>query len=315
MGKDIGMRKIDFIINYGISYIDSKLLHMNFQEKKVRFDNIISEEQCNDLLGKKIESGTPFMACKFGSTELANVTYYSLQPFVSKRRKKMVIDKLYTYSGFFPNDYKLLPRFAHLMFDTLEKADILGNCTCIQEQYLLEKYAPKCQPARGYLVPWEFENPWSYSLKGKKVLVIHPFADTIRKQYEKREKLFENQKILPEFELHTIKAVQTLADETDERFSDWFEALDYMYSEAKNIDFDIALIGCGAYGMPLAAKIKEMGKSAIHLGGSLQLLFGIWGKRWETNGNVKTMKNEYWVHPSAGECIKSADLIEGGCYW
>ena len=309
------MKKINFIINYGISYIDSRFLHMNYQEKKVKFTNIISAEECNDLLGEKIDSDEPFMACKFGSTELANVTYYSLQPFVTKKRKKMVIDKLYTYSGFFPNDYTLLPRFSKVMFDTLTKTDILANCTSIQEQYLLEKYAPTCQPAQGYLTPWDFENPWTSSLKGKKVLVIHPFADTIRNQYERREKLFENKNVLPEFELHTIKAVQTLADETDVRFSDWFEALDFMCSEAKKIDFDIALIGCGAYGMPLAAKIKEMGKSAIHMGGSLQLLFGICGKRWDDNKKIKTMRNEYWVRPSEAECIKAADLIEGGCYW
>lgn len=309
------MRKSDFVIKYGISYIDKKLLHMDFEKKVVKFDSIISEKECNELIGKYLESGESFMACKFGSTELANVTYYSLQPFVSKKRKKMVIDKLYTYSGFFPNDYELLPRFSEVMLESLTKADILGNCTDIQEQYLLEKYAPECQPAKGYLEPWGFENPWTYFLKGKKVLVIHPFADTITKQYERREKLYENPKMLPEFELYTIKAVQTLADETDDRFSDWFEALNYMYSEAQKIDFDVALIGCGAYGMPLAAKIKEMGKSAIHMGGSLQLLFGIWGSRWENSKGIKSRKNEYWVRPSEKEHIKSAEIIEGGCYW
>lgn len=309
------MRKSTFIVNYGLSYLDSKIFHMDFQKKKVKFDGIVSAEECNDLIGEKLESGECFMACKFGSTELANVTYYSLQPFVSKKRKKMVVGKLYTYSGFFPNDYNLLTKFSKVMIEALTKADILGNCTSIQEQYFLEKYAPICQPAKGFLVPWGFEKPWTYMLKGKKVLVIHPFADTIRKQYERRELLFENPKILPEFELHTIKAVQTLADETDERFSNWFEALDYMYAETQKIDFDVALIGCGAYGMPLAAKIKEMGKTAIHLGGSLQILFGIWGHRWDTNESVKDMKNEYWVHPSENERIKSADLIEDGCYW
>ena len=42
-------------------------------------------------------------------------------------------------------------------------------------------------------------------------------------------------------------------------------------------DFDVALIGCGAYGFPLAAKLKTAGKQAIHLGGVLQALFGIKG--------------------------------------
>lgn len=40
-------------------------------------------------------------------------------------------------------------------------------------------------------------------------------------------------------------------------FSTWFDALDYMCGECEKIDFDIALLGCGAYGYPLAAHIKK----------------------------------------------------------
>ena len=32
------------------------------------------------------------------------------------------------------------------------------------------------------------------------------------------------------------------------------------------IDFDVAIIGCGAYGIFLADYIKSLGKKAIHLG-------------------------------------------------
>lgn len=48
-----------------------------------------------------------------------------------------------------------------------------------------------------------------------------------------------------------------------------------MKDEIDKRDYDIALIGCGAYGFPLAAHIKRSGKKAVHLGGALQLLFGI----------------------------------------
>jgi glycerol-3-phosphate dehydrogenase len=52
-------------------------------------------------------------------------------------------------------------------------------------------------------------------------------------------------------------------------------------------DYDVALIGCGAYGLPLASHVKRKGKQSIHLGGGLQLLFGIKGKRWDDNPEVK----------------------------
>ena len=54
-----------------------------------------------------------------------------------------------------------------------------------------------------------------------------------------------------------------------------------MIEKCIRLEFDVAIIGCGAYGFPLANEIKKMGKVAIHLAGATQLMFGIVGKRWE----------------------------------
>ena len=177
----------------------------------------------------------------------------------------------------------------------------------------------------GDLQPWNVADlkgsvkPWTAALSGKKVLVIHPFTTSIEKQYEKnRTKIFRDLQIedmLPKFELITLKAVQSMGNSVV-GFQDWFVALNYMVEECRKIDFDVALIGCGAYGFPLAAEIKRMGRIAIHLGGVTQLLFGIRGKRWDGYGGVyKKMMNEYWVRPSVEEKIKDCDKIENACYW
>lgn len=71
----------------------------------------------------------------------------------------------------------------------------------------------------GSLEPWFSDYPWSAALKGKKVLVIHPFSETIQKQYKNREYIFPNTEILPEFELQTLKAVQTIAGEMGSRWT------------------------------------------------------------------------------------------------
>ena len=161
------------------------------------------------------------------------------------------------------------------------------------------------------------KNPWSTALAGKRVLVIHPFADTIREQYKKREKLFEDSDILPEFELQTLKAVQTIVGTKDERFETWFEALKWMYDEALKIPFDIAILGCGAYGQPLACMLKRAGKQAIHIGGATQIMFGIRGRRWELNSPfISSLCNENWVRPSAAETPLNKEKNEfGGAYW
>lgn len=87
------------------------------------------------------------------------------------------------------------------------------------------------------------------SIKREKVLIIHPFVETIKKQYQRREEIFPGTDILPEFDLKTLKAVQTIAGERDDRFSTWFEALEYMYNEAMKIDLilqllDVERMGC-----------------------------------------------------------------------
>ena len=42
-----------------------------------------------------------------------------------------------------------------------------------------------------------------------------------------------------------------------------------MIKEIQMHEFDVCLIGCSAYGLPLAAAVKNMGKQAIHIGGPL----------------------------------------------
>jgi hypothetical protein len=145
--------------------------------------------------------------------------------------------------------------------------------------------------------------------------VVHPFARSIASQYrQRRQSLFTNPEILPEFELDVLAPPQTLAPATG-GYADWQEALETLISQALERPFDVALLGCGAYGMPLGAAIKRDGRQAIHLGGSLQLLFGIRGRRWDALPSFQPLFNEAWVRPSAEETPQRAAAVDAGCYW
>ena len=203
----------------------------------------------------------------------------------------------------------------------ISQADFMGVWMLRFEDYYLKKYGSQSLELT-YLLdlePWSApDHPWSAALKGKKGLVIHPFADTIIAQYKRREKIFPGTDILPVFDLRVLKAVQTVAEEIDDRFETWFDALEWMYNEALKINFDVAIIGCGAYGFPLAAKLKQAGKQAIHLGGATQILFGIKGKRWEKDDSflyVQKFFNENWVYPSDDDKPLNAKSVAGGVYW
>lgn len=284
---------------------------------------VMSVEKTNAYITEKIKSGAPFLACRFGNTELSIMTSVLKQRIVgeSAENTKRLEEWFYRScegAGFFPADISLAEPFTDLMLETCKEVDLLGMWHLHMEDFVIEEYMKQTKLTYLFrLEPWFGRHPWSAALEGKKVLVIHPFEETIKAQYAKREKLFPGKKVLPEFELKTLKALQTFAGETDARFANWFEALDYMYEEAMKIDFDIAILGCGAYGMPLAGMIKKAGKQAIHLGGVTQLLFGIKGRRWEENypSKIATFFNEDWTYPSVEETPRRAGIVENGCYW
>ena len=116
-------------------------------------------------------------------------------------------------------------------------------------------------------------------------------------------------------------ALGTALNHKPNEFNNWFDALHYMENEIDKTDYDICIVGYGAYGILLAAHCKQMGKKAIHLGGATQLLFGIRGKRWEDpnygfNGtNYLSFMTPYWVRPTDEETPRRSSDIENGCYW
>ena len=154
-----------------------------------------------------------------------------------------------------------------------------------------------------------------YELKGKKVLVVSPFAETMKEQYEKKDLVWSNKQILPDMDLTFIKSVWYLSKDDNGGFNDWFEALEYLNKQIKETDFDIALLGCGPFSTFLAANIKRSGKKAIQYGGALQMLFGVQGARWDGKEYYKPFVNEHWVRPSSEETPKEKNRMDGGCYW
>lgn len=284
-------------------------IRSSYGQKHVYLDNDGADVIYNELCKDK-----PSLITRFGLFELE-----ILKSFLDNKKRLITFGKddyqaMSNNAGFFPaNDY-MLSRFASEMYEILANIDVLGVWFVPKEARVIPKYCPEKMRTVNIssIGDIDIERPWTRCLKGKKVLVIHPFAQTIKSQYEKRELLFKNPDVLPEFDLQVIKAVQSIADEkADLPFKTWFEALDFMKSQISQVDFDIALIGCGAYGMFLADYCKSIGKKAVHMGGATQLLFGIKGKRWDDSG----IYNEHWVRPSENEIPKGVEKVEDGCYW
>ena len=269
------------------------------------------------------------MISRIGSTESHCVTNYlgvtqkdkykSTSSYIREQTppwwwEQDIINTMQLWSGFFPANVEYIERFCVLFLEDLREIDLLGSWLK-QETFFKEQLAHSNKVVLEDLEPFFCENPWTRALKGKKVLVVHPFTETIVSQYKKRHLLFKND-LLPVFDLKTVTAVQSVAGaKTD--YKDWFEALDYMKDQIDAEDYDIAIIGAGAYGLPLAAHVKRMGKKAVHLAGATQLLFGIKGKRWEEYivWPYTNLFNKHWVRPAPNEQPKNANKVEDACYW
>lgn len=299
----------------------------------------LDRTKANQLIYDLLSSDKPCMISRFGTGEIGIVgNYLQVHDKASLPVRcyryitgncglpwwdKLFFKSMHNNAGIFPESIDTLERFSKRYLQDIPFIDLLGSFN----------YAERFVPLRPDVVrvhleclyPFWAERPWTLALKGKKVLVVHPFVETIRSQYARRQLLFDNPDVLPSFELKTLRAVQSNAGATVP-YKDWFEALKWMEDEMAKIDFDYCILGCGAYGLPLAATVKRMGRKAIHLGGGSQLLFGIKGKRWDNNAyhwkslpqlntNYSSLYNDYWVRPSQAETPKAAKNVEGACYW
>lgn len=292
-----------------------------YTTRYVQFDG----ESASDIINAALSSKDPFMAARFGRTELSCIVDYlnpmsrrAIGRFITGKIPHIgwrgdIADGMKMCSGFFPSTEENLSRFSELMLEDMRDLNILGSWLC-EEGLVNERFQAAKKIRLRMLEPFWSTNPWSKHLENKRVLVVHPFEATIRHQYDRREKLFANPELLPPFDLQIIKAVQSIVG-NEVSFSSWFEALDFLKSEIAKREFDVAILGCGAYGFPLAAYIKRLGKQAIHLGGATQLLFGIKGTRWDAIPGHAALYNDYWIRPLAEDVPNDFRKMEGGAYW
>lgn len=308
-----------------------KILHRLRQSytyrKKIDLNNIFAHTFSPDFTGNEaseyihslIIRDEPLMVARFGSVELRILNNYldlqksKVDKYLDYIKGEQIYfewrDSIFDYNFFLftknnESRKSLINRYSELYKQDIKELDVLGSW--LEEEKKLKKYYPKTLKTVFLLdlEPYYHNNPWSKALEGKKVLVVHPFEESIYNQYKKRELLFKNKDVLPNFDLSVINTFHTFSGINQDQFQDWFEVLESMKKQMDATDYDIAIIGCGPYGFHLAAHAKRRGKQGIHLGGATQLLFGIIGKRWEEpdyKNFAGDFFNEHWSRPLPSE--------------
>lgn len=267
-----------------------------------------------------LKSARPFVAGKIGGAELMALEYqdHRIRPSWPRGWSwARPARRLMNNAGFFPVERAAFERWQEIMRQAIAATDVLcawqdDPFLRVYEQQLIQELAPTSRD-------FELEKlgrPLLPALLPFRWLVISPFVRSIRRQLPRLREVHDPR--------HEVEGDWARPAETCQLvrcpfqchlepspYSTWEEGLEELSQEILAKNFEVALIGAGAWSLPLAARIKQAGRSAIHLGGETQLLFGIKGKRWENYG----IYNDAWISADPAEMPAHRDRVEQGCYW
>jgi hypothetical protein len=156
--------------------------------------------------------------------------------------------------------------------------------------------------------------------EGSKVLLVCSFADLLRQRAD--ETTFEAVWAKTGKRWFRPAAVEALefpygyTASTHQLYSSSLELLARIEDEMQRREFDLALIAAAGLGAPLAAHAKRLGKIGIHLGGHLQVLFGVLGQRWRAWPDwCQRYVTSAWIDMPARYRPSERDVADGGAYW
>lgn len=272
--------------------------------------NYVSE---NDIIEtellKLMTSNEPCFIGRFGGGD-----YVFTIDYIRNNRKLHTnpweLDKVKKYNGYYDikNDRNNICLYLDTLYDAYKSCDmIFGN----QIQLSNPQFPPETltKPniktniySYGYIESIRpFLKAFSVFGKGKKILIISPFAKSIQIQKNKMDRLI-NAYVYPECEILTYNTPITYNTNNNSTYNNekppdnnWNETLARMKREIVNIDFDIALLSCASYAIGLGHFIKtSMKKKAIYIGGVLNVLFNIYGTRYNTPffNNIMNLKEQ-----------------------
>lgn len=235
------------------------------------------------------------------------------------KRQNEFINWLYTTSGFYDKevsgsyfdfnaeeviDSQIYKTFLNDYRNALIGSDKL--CTLIHKIYNSKEEISEFQNSLSPKSLWDWYNykPWYKILENKKVLLVSSFADLMEKQYHCGN-IHKIDADFPNISIITYKTSYTFFNNGPDK--NFFETLDSMKKDISSIDFDVAIIACGAYAVFLADHCHNMDKMGVSIGSRMHSMFGIDPNQKDNPLWISTIPDEY--KPIGYE------KIEEGRYW
>jgi hypothetical protein len=290
---------------------------------------------CNTLLfnylSQKIANHSSFIIPRFGGVESNLSIFVALSNNKENPQRKELLKQIpqmfyqmKSNTGIQLSSLFSAQRYAELYLHAFYNCEIYANW-CPNDNVYKVTHQPVIEhlfPTKETIYALTFDifnfihhTPWTLALRGKRLLFISPFEDLIQQRIAIRQEIYGID-LFPDCEILTIKPPQTQGFEKSMEFNielnKFFEQLFVMLPH-----FDIALVSAGGYGNIICDQLFQMGKSAIYIGGVLQMYWGIFGQRWlhDRPDIIRLYMNSHWCRPRQCDRPSNFKHIENGCYW
>ena len=299
-----------------------------------KYNHKISNTKLFNYINKKLSENNHFIIPRISTIETEYAVYSLLltMPEYSKNYEEIKqflnsrVNVMKNNAGILLTSDKSIKKYSRLYLEAFNKCELYGAWAPFDSVYnsigFCHKMLDNILQTKETIYPEAYDiyhyiygQPWTYALKGKRLLMVSNFAESIKEKIATRKEIY-GVDLFPECEIITIRPPQTQGSEPSEEFDVELGKFTKELDKIKN-DYDIALVSCGGYGTLVCSHIFTSGKSAIQIGGVLQMYWGILGTRWfkDRPDIIKLFLNKSWTRPKEIEKPKDYNLIENGCYW
>ncbi|HXG51589.1 MAG TPA: hypothetical protein VNN77_09325 [candidate division Zixibacteria bacterium] len=344
--KPVAQRNIESALARAVRSIRARALWLSrwFHLQRMRRLVIPRREFLADLK-YAVDSRTGYAAGKIGRSQQHWMYYDILLKRQTDREEIRRFEKDLLFhalkqSGVFPEDIGFYREFNRFYIPHVKNLDCIGICFTAWEPELFRYYGIRSKPI-GYPcqqpfltvghLPMFFKradiaesegegNGYLEYFRNKRILLVCPFAKFLKERACKETyEAIWSKTGRKWFEPKSVEAVELpygFEIETQKKYGTAIDLFHAVVGEIDARDFDIALIGAAGLAIPIASHIKQTGRIGIDLGGILQVVFGVYGKRYLERETWKRMYfNDQWARVPDGYRPSRMDVCDGGAYW
>jgi len=230
--------------------------------------------------------------------------------------------------GIFPAAMEFYPRFDAFWVEHLRQLDCIGLFPTLMKPNLriLRHYA-----VAGRRIDYHDQEPDRSSpsreqdcylplFAGRRLLLVCPFADLLRERATRAT--FEavwaktGKRWFEPASVDSLEIPYGFARSTQVRYPTVIDLYERITADLDAKRFDIALVAAAGLAVPIASHLKRRGHLAIDLGGHLQVLFGVLGKRWRDRVDWRERYiTDAWIDMPARYRPEETGVCDDGAYW